>query len=125
MKINLSVKKEIVLTAKQQKYIEKRLHKLDRFLSNKDKALVVDLAMSDETNGAKGGTDKNVSITIQIPGEQAPVHIADREDKIMRAFNLAIDRVERKLREEHRKQVKDNRTGGRLDKIWKIIRRKK
>lgn len=125
MKINLSVKKEIVLTVKQQKYIQKRLIKLDRFLKHKDQALVVDIKMSDDTGGAKGGVDKNVSITVQIPGEQAPLHISDREDKIMRAFNMAIDRVERKLREDHRQLVKATRTGGRFDKLFKIIRRRK
>lgn len=125
MKINFSAKKDIFLTSKQQKYIEQRLSKLKRFIKNKDEAVTIDIKLNDETGGAKGGSDKNVNITVQIPGEQAPIHINDREDKIMRAFNMAIGKIERQLRDEHKRLVKANKTGGRLDKIWKIIRRSK
>ena len=125
MKINLSAKKDIFLTSKQQKYIQQRISKLKRFIKNNDEAVTIDIKLNDETGSAKGGSDKNVNITMQIPGEQAPIHISDRGDKIMRSFNMAINKVERQMRDEHKKIVKANKTGGRLDKIWKIIRRRK
>lgn len=121
MKINLSVQNEVILTNKQQKYLEKRLQKLDRFIKNRSEALVVDIKLSDETGSNKGGVDKQVSITIQIPGEQAPLHIIDTEDKVMRAFNVAISKVERQMRDSHRRLVKASHKGGRFDKVFGII----
>lgn len=125
MKVNLQVKKDILLTVKQQRYIEKRLAKLNRFIKDKTQAVFADIKLSDETGVAKGGVDKLVNITVQVPGEQAPIHITEREDKIMRAFNLAVDKVERRMREEHRRLVGQNRRGGRLDKIIGILRRRR
>lgn len=121
MKINLSVEKDIFLTTKQQRYIQKRLTKLDRFIKDKSEALVADIKLLDETGTTKGGVDKKVNITIQIPGDQATLHIQEKEDKIMRAFNTAITKVERRMRDEHQKQVQANRTGGRLDKVFGLF----
>jgi len=125
MKVNLNIGKEIFLTNKQQKYIERRLQRLVRFFKNKSEALVADIKLSDETGNTKGGVDKQVNITVQVPGEQAPIHIAEREDKILRSFNIAIAKVERQLREEHQKMVNLNRKGGRFDKIFGILSRRK
>jgi ribosomal subunit interface protein len=123
MKINLSADKDIFLTTKQQQYIQKRLSKLDRFVKDRSEAVMADINLTDETGTTKGGVGKMVNITIQIPGEQAPLHIKEREDKIMRAFNMAIVKVERRMRDEHQKLVKANKTSGRLDKVFGFFKR--
>ena len=66
---------------------------LDRVLGQ-EPAVQVEVHLVDTTGENKGGMDKEVRITVHVPGHPA-LHITEQSDEIHRAIAAASDRVER------------------------------
>lgn len=122
MKITVQTK-GVIITAKQKSLIEKKIGKLKKYIP--DETAKVEVVLSDETGSEKGGVDQNVSIFASFGKEK--IIIQEVDDRLMRGFAFALKRFERQLSRYHHRGVvvKRQTGGGRLEKVWKIVRRKK
>ncbi len=73
-----------------------------------DTSTVVDISARD-TNGPKGGIDKEIDVVITIKGDKNPIKITERDEYITEAINKSADRVEKILRRQKDKIVKAGR----------------
>lgn len=55
-----------------------------------------------DTNGPKGGLDKECRVTVRIPGSKA-LHVTEASEDIYKAIDFARDRVERLIKRELQK----------------------
>jgi ribosomal subunit interface protein len=110
----------VILTAKQKAGMEKKLSRMKKFIP--DEPLTIDLILKDETSAEKGGIDQKVEINATFGKEK--IFVSEVDDRLMRAFVLALKRFERQITRYHRKRIDQIQKTGRLDKIWKIVRRK-
>ena len=122
MKINIQTK-GVLITSKQKAQVEKKITRMKRYV--KEEPLTVDVMFIDETSPQKGGIDQAVHINATFGKEK--IFIEEVDDRLMRAFALALKRFERQLTRFHRKKVeKLHKVGeGRLEKIIGFVKRKK
>ncbi len=113
----------VILTAKQRALMEKKLLKLKKYIP--DEPLIVDLLLKDESSSEKGGVDQKVEINAVFGKER--IFIAETDDRLMRAFAFAHKRFERQLSRFHDKRISKTQHGGggRIEKLWGIVKRKK
>lgn len=121
MKVNVQTD-GVIITAKQEAAIEKKIKKLKKYLPVEH--AVIDVMMSDETGPEKGGVDQTVRINTVIGKEK--IIIEESDDRLMRAFAYAFERFERQLSRSHQKRVESSQGNGenRMEKLLKIISRK-
>ena len=121
MKVNVQTD-GVIITAKQEAVIEKKIKKLKKYLPVEH--AVIDVMMSDETGPEKGGVDQTVRINTVIGKEK--IIIEESDDRLMRAFSYAFGRFERQLSRNHQKRVESSQGDGknRMEKLLKIISRK-
>ena len=122
MKLNTHVD-GVIVTSKQKSMMEKKLGRMKRYLP--DELLVLDLILKDESSPEKGGIDQKVQIVATFGKEK--ILIEETDDRLMRAFAHAQKKMERQLSDYNKKRVDKVRRGGggRLEKLWGVIRRKK
>lgn len=122
MKLNTHVD-GVIVTSKQKAMMEKKLGRMKRYLP--DELLVLDLILKDESSPEKGGVDQKVQIVATFGKEK--ILIEETDDRLLRAFAHAIKKMERQLSDYNKKRVDKVRRGGggRLEKLWGVIRRKK
>ena len=78
-------------------YVEKRLARIiERFAD--DEAAELEVMLKD-TNGPKGGVDKECSVTLRMPGSAA-IHITETTEDIFQSIDLAEDRLVKAARRE-------------------------
>jgi ribosomal subunit interface protein len=76
-------------------YVDEQLRQpLETYLPGP--AAELDVILRDN-NGIKGGLDKEVSLTVHIPG-LASLHLTEISDDMFKAVHLMSDRVERAVR---------------------------
>ena len=113
----------VIITAKQKSQIEKKVAKLKKYL-NAD-PVNIDILLTDETSPEKGGMDQTVKLSVTFGKEK--IIIEETDDRLMRAFSYAFDRLERNLCRLHQRKVESQKEIGglRFDKVLGIIKRKK
>jgi len=121
MKINIQTD-GVIITSRQKSLMEKKLLKMKRYLP--DEPTRIDLLLSDQSGPEKGGIDQTVRINATFGKEK--IFIEEIDDRLMRAFAFAAKRFERQLSRYHKERIikTQHGGGGRLDKIWKVIKRK-
>lgn len=123
MKINFQTK-GVIVTAKQKRMIEKKLMRMKKYINHSEPA-IIDITLGDETGAEKGGIDQSIKINVTFGKEQ--IFIEEIDNRIMRAFAYALDRLERNLKRWHEKQVenRENVGVGRWEKVFGILKRRK
>lgn len=106
MKIEFHIK-NIVISAKQKALMEKKLHRLKRYV--KDEPMTVDVYLKDETSPEKGGIDQAVEISATFAKEKFFVREVD--DRMLRAFAIAHKSIERNLSRFHKKRIDESHKG--------------
>jgi ribosomal subunit interface protein len=75
-------------------YVELHMRRaLERVLAQAQSAQV-EVHLVDTTGENKGGMDKEVRVTVHVPGAPS-LHVTETSDEIHRAVAIACDRVER------------------------------
>jgi ribosomal subunit interface protein len=95
------------LTDALRAYVDEHLvSHIERFAD--DEAAEIDIALVD-TNGPKGGVDKECRVTVRLPGLSA-VHVTESADSLFPAIDASRDRLENALKRtlERRREVKTN-----------------
>lgn len=123
MKVNFQMK-GIIITARQKSIMEKKLSKMKRYLIH-DEPAIINITLVDDTGSEKGGTDQKIQINVTFGKEK--IFIEESDNRLMRAFAYAIDRLDRNLRGWHKKQIEKDQAigGGRFEKVFGIILRRK
>lgn len=93
----------ITLTERLKAYVDEHLvAPIERFFD--DEAAELDIHLVD-SNGPKGGRDKECRVTAFIPGS-APMHITEATDDLFQSIDFARDRLEKTIkREQERKRM--------------------
>ena len=122
MKINFQAD-GVILTSKQKALMEKKIQKLKKYFNNKP--VTIDIVLQDATSAEKGGVDQIVHLSVLLDKEK--IFIEEIDDRLMRAFALALGRFERQLSRHHKKEIEREQGKGvnRFDKLLGIIRRNK
>ncbi len=100
MKINYHIENEAVLP-ENRVLIESKLQKLKIFV--KTSPLIIDLYITDQAGGEKGGIDQSVRLSAEFGAEKFFVEKVDSE--VMRAFAHCYKKMEYKLERYHKKLV--------------------
>jgi len=76
-------------------YVDEHLvSHIERFAD--DEAAEIDISLVD-TNGPKGGVDKECRVTVRLPGLSA-VHVTETADSLFPAIDASRDRLEKTLK---------------------------
>jgi len=123
MKVNFQTK-GIIITSKQKSIIERKISRIKKYLNGSEPS-VVDVILIDQSGTEKGGVDQCVHLSVIIGKEK--VFVEEVDNRIMRAFAYALERLERSLRRRHEKIVEKGQEtgGGRLEKVFGILKRRK
>ncbi|WP_163998593.1 ribosome hibernation-promoting factor, HPF/YfiA family [Pyxidicoccus caerfyrddinensis] len=95
------------LTDALKAYVDEHLvSRIERFAD--DEAAEIDISLVD-TNGPKGGVDKECRVTVRLPGLSA-VHVTESADSLFPAIDASRDRLEKTLKRtlERRRDVQTN-----------------
>jgi putative sigma-54 modulation protein len=95
------------LTDALKAYVDEHLvSHIERFAD--DEAAEIDISLVD-TNGPKGGVDKECRVTVRLPGLSA-VHVTETADSLFPAIDASRDRLEKTLKRtlERRRDVQTN-----------------
>lgn len=113
----------VIITSKQKAGMEKKLKKMKKYIP--DEPLTIDLTLRDETSSEKGGIDQKVEINATFGKEK--IFVSETDDRLMRAYALALNRFERQLSRLHRRRISKTQHGGggRFEKLWGVIKRRK
>jgi len=85
------------LTERMKAYVQEHLvEAIERFYDDEAAELNVHLV---DSNGPKGGTDKECRVTAFIPGS-TPLHITEATDDIFQSIDFAKDRLVKALKRE-------------------------
>lgn len=91
----------LTLNPELKAYVEKRLlQSIERFAD--DEAAELEVMLRD-TNGTKGGEDKECSVTLRMPGS-AGLHISETTSDIFQSIDLAQDRLVKAAKREMEKK---------------------
>lgn len=89
-------------------YVDEHLvSHIERFAD--DEAAEIDISLVD-TNGPKGGVDKECRVTVRLPG-LAAVHVTEAGDSLFPAIDASRDRLEKTLKRTLEKR-REAHTGG-------------
>jgi ribosomal subunit interface protein len=116
----------VALTSGQREEMEKKLLKTKKFIP--DEPVMIDVILQDETSSKKGGVDQMVKLIATFGKEK--IYIEEVDERLMKAFGVALERFERDVKRYHEKRTYNNRkTGGlRWEKVlgaFKIRKNKK
>lgn len=121
--------KNIELTEPIKTYIEERMHKLDRYLSDIEP---VEVNVWIQTNKGKGENWMKVEVTLTIPG--LTIRSEEAIEDLYGAIDLVQEKLERKIRDSKEKILKSRKETDRepsgdfavIDKkeLERIVRRK-
>ena len=94
----------VSLTDNLKSYVDAHLvSHIERYAD--DEASEVDIALVD-TNGPKGGVDKECRVTVRMPGLEA-IHVTEAAETLFQAIDGARDRLENTIKRavDKRRQV--------------------
>jgi ribosomal subunit interface protein len=95
------------LTAGLRAYVEEHLvSHIERYAD--DEASEIDISLVD-TNGPKGGVDKECRVTVRMPGLSS-VHVTEAADSLFAAIDAVRDRLENAIKRtlDRRREVQTN-----------------
>ncbi|HZI10462.1 MAG TPA: ribosome-associated translation inhibitor RaiA [Myxococcus sp.] len=95
------------LTAALRAYVEEHLvSHIERYAD--DEASEIDISLVD-TNGPKGGVDKECRVTVRMPGLSS-VHVTEAADSLFAAIDAVRDRLENAIKRtlDRRREVQTN-----------------
>lgn len=126
MQINV-VTKDVIITARQKSFIEKKISRLKKYLKH-ESPVKVEVHLIDDSGPNKTGVTQTVKIN--VASEHYNLHVEEKKNNnIMKAFANALRSVDRQVRDQHKKEIdKTRQGGGRFDKVFGFIgkfRRKK
>ena len=125
MQINVATK-DVIITNKQKRYIEKKINNLNKYL-RQERPVKVDVHLIDDSGPNKTGVTQTVKI--DVASEHYNIHVEEKKNNVMKAFANAMKAVDRQVRDQHKREIdKTRQGGGRFDKIYGIFgkfRRKK
>jgi len=87
---------------------------------------VIDCYFKDESSAEKGGIDQAVELSATFGSEK--IFIREVDDRLMRAFGIAHQALERKLQRFHKQRIDKSHSGGiknYVEGALKIFRLKK
>jgi ribosomal subunit interface protein len=89
-------------------YVQEHLVDHIEKLCDDQEASEIDISLVD-TNGPKGGVDKECRVTVRLPGLSA-VHVTETADSLFPAIDASRDRLEKTLKRtlERRRDVQTN-----------------
>ena len=105
MKVNFNIK-DVIISTKQKKMMERKLLTLRKFVKNWS-PVSVDVTLTDESGPDKNGIDQAVHLNVILPKEK--IYIEEIDDNMMRAFNYATKTLERRFRRYNKKNIDNNR----------------
>lgn len=113
----------IILASKQKAEMEKKLLRTKKYIP--DEPVMVDVILQDESSSEKGGMDQMVKLSATFGKEK--IYIEEVDERLMKAFAIALQRFERDLERFHEKRTDKNKKPGglRWEKVLGIIRLKK
>ena len=117
MQINVSTR-DVIITAKQKRYIEKKVSRLNKYLKH-ESPVTVDVALIDDSGPNKTGVTQTVKIDIISP--HYTLHVEEKKNNVMKAFVRAMSSSERQVRDQHKQEIQKSRKGGRFDKVFGIL----
>lgn len=89
------------LTPGLKGYVEEHLvERIERFYD--DEAATLEIMLAD-TNGPKGGEDKECRVTMYLPGSSA-IHVTEASANIYESIDFARDRLEKAIKRELEKK---------------------
>ncbi len=95
------------LTAALRAYVDEHLvSHIERYAD--DEASEIDISLVD-TNGPKGGVDKECRVTVRMPGLSS-VHVTEAADSLFAAIDAVRDRLENAIKRtlDRRREVQTN-----------------
>jgi ribosomal subunit interface protein len=100
------------LTDALKAYVDEHLvSHIERFAD--DEAAEIDISLVD-TNGPKGGVDKECRVTVRLPGLSS-VHVTETSDSLFPAIDASRDRLEKTLKRTLEKRREAHTNGLPLD----------
>jgi ribosomal subunit interface protein len=113
----------VILTSKQKAEMEKKLFRTKKYIP--DEPVMIDVILQDESSSEKGGIDQMVKLSATFGKER--IYIEEVDERLMRAFAIALQRFERDLERFHEKRTDKNKKPGglRWEKVLGIIRLKR
>lgn len=126
MQINV-VTKDVIITARQKSFIEKKINRLNKYLKHEN-PVSIEVHLIDDSGPNKSGVTQTVKI--DVVSEHYNIHVEEKKNNTMKAFANALRSVDRQIRDKHKQEVqKAHKGGGRFDKVFGILgkfrRRKK
>lgn len=89
--------RNVEVPADLKEYTEQKLRdKLATYINGEDPAVVCDVEFQDEF-GPKGGVDKRVDITIDLPHRHSALHIEETDTNFKEAVDKLLDRLDQPL----------------------------
>ena len=117
MQINVSTR-DVIFTARQKSYIEKKVSRLNKYLKHEN-PVTVNVQLIDDSGPNKSGVTQTVKIDVTSP--HYSLHVEEKKNNVMRAFARAMLSTERQVRDQHKQEIQKSRKGGRLDKVFGIL----
>jgi len=117
MQINVSTR-DVIITAKQKRYIEKKVNRLNKYLKHEN-PVTVTVQLIDDSGPNKSGVTQTVKIDIISP--HYTLHVEEKKNNVMKAFARAMSSSERQVRDQHKQEIQKSRKGGRFDKVFGIL----
>ena len=124
MDISISTR-GVIVTARQKSYIEKRILKFNKYLKHLSPVKAA-VQLIDDSGPNKTGVTQTVKIDLDAPGYE--LHVAEKKNNLMKAFDNAVSAAERQVRDQHKQQIEKRRRGVSFDSVVNIFgkfRRKK
>lgn len=100
MKVFIRTKRHLKLSEDLEEYIKRKINK---FKDRLPEVSTVDIVLSDEF-GPKGGKDKEIDLTLTLPGKKHTIHLLERTED----FRQSIDLIQEKLKKQIDKYKKKN-----------------
>ncbi|PIU24099.1 ribosomal subunit interface protein [Candidatus Berkelbacteria bacterium CG08_land_8_20_14_0_20_39_8] len=120
MQINV-VAKDVIITARQKSYIEKKISRLKKYLKH-ESPVSVEVHLVDDSGPNKDGVTQTVKVNVR--SEHYNIHIEEKKNNIMKAFTNALKSVDRQVRDQHKKEIQKTRKAGqRGDKVFGILKK--
>jgi len=101
MRLIIKARKNLEAPQDVRAYAEE---KIGKFKDRLPDLVLVEVELSD-TRGPKGGLDKVVDLTFNLPGEKKAIHLSERTENFKKSIDLIQEKFEREIEEYKEKQT--------------------